>query len=527
MRHVISPVCTWKGTDIDSIGIEGGKLARDIVEARQNGDTKWLCESIEEQAVFGRQWQVAIPPPAPSDFKLLEGDTVMHEKLQEHLLTHGACLLDLGGAVSTIIHHGDYLVVVDCGTRDASGMASGIGSSVVVFTTCLTDLMLHISQLWESVGAKWYAVHGISVMAYPEDNDMEAATGETVDVGAAAKFGESISVRPETDVSSIRGTFHQGDARFLYRGLQCMAVILVALAKHRIDSVFLWQSGNLDKVVELGDKLYTSLRESKSISGRSELLCVPDLPKRFIIDEQEFDFEYGDYVSGDVDVVEGQLVDAGVYTSLRNGLGKMCSKYDTCFLTVSGSTCAIIGRDGQYAVVDSHARSADGMVDESGFSVVVYFSCLDHVFDHICKFATVMNIPKFEIAGVCVTHKSQSANEESREVEFGSSLPFQPALKVLAEQVTLDSSNSQTGVKRKISVGDRASKKLKNRDVNAVNSDVLFVSDVTSKRLEFNPLRSDVAQALCKQLNVELGKVDLVSTEVGALGAPCRNEHSW
>ena len=177
-----------------------------------------------------------------------------------------------------------------------------------------------------------------------------------------------------------------------------MAVSLVALAKHSIDSVFLWQSGNLDKVVELGDKLYTSLRESKSISGRSQLLCVPDLPKRFIIDEQEFEFEYGDYVSGDVDVVEGQLVDAGVYTSLRNGLGKMCSKYDTCFLTVSGSTCAIIGRDGQYAVVDYHARGVDGMVDESGFSVVVYFSCLDRVFDHICKFATAMNTPKlFEI----------------------------------------------------------------------------------------------------------------------------------
>ena len=45
--------------------------------------------------MFGRQWQVAIPLPVHSDFKLLEGDTVMFEKLQEHLLTHGACLLDL------------------------------------------------------------------------------------------------------------------------------------------------------------------------------------------------------------------------------------------------------------------------------------------------------------------------------------------------------------------------------------------------------------------------------------------------
>ena len=108
-----------------------------------------------------------------------------------------------------------------------------------------------------------------------------------------------------------------------------MAVSLVALAKHSIDSVFLWQSGNLDKVVELGDELYTSLLESKSISGRSLLLCVPDLPKEFIIDGQKFQFEYGDYVSGDADVVEGPFVDAGVYTALRNGLGEMFSKYDT------------------------------------------------------------------------------------------------------------------------------------------------------------------------------------------------------
>ncbi|XP_073341488.1 uncharacterized protein [Pagrus major] len=510
MKHVISPVCTWKGTDIDSIGVEGGKLASYIEARQKSGAKQELCKLIEQHNVFGRQWQVAIPPPARSDFNWLDEDTMMYEKLQEHLFNHGTCLLNLGGAVSAIVLHNEYFVVVDCGTRDASGMACSIGTSVVVFNTCLNDLMLHISHLKESLGAKWYAVHGISVVLCSVDGDRESAT--------------SISVGPEIDVSSIRGTFHQGDARFQHGGLQCMAVSLVALAKHSIDSVFLWQSGDLDKVVELGDELYTSLRESNSISGTSELLCVPDLPKESVIDGQKFQFEYGDYVSGDVDVVEGQLVDAGVYTTLRNGLGKMCSKYDTCFLTVSGTTCAIIGRNGKYAVVDSHARDADGMVDENGLSVVVYFSCLDRVFDHICKFATAMNSPKlFEIAGVCVTHKSQSANEESREVDFGCSLPLQPALKVSAEQVTLDSTR-QRGVKRKISVGNRGSKKLKSRDVHVVNSDVVFVSDVTSKSLEFNPLRSDVAQALCKQLNVESEKLDLASTEVGALGAPCKNE---
>ena len=129
--------------------------------------TQWLCELIEEQKVFGRQWQVAIPPPALSDFKLLERDTVMFENLQEHLLTYGACLLDLGGAVSAIIDHNDHLVVVDCGMRNASGMASSTDTSVVVFNTCLSDLMPHISQLKEAVDATLFA-------------------GETVDVSIAA-----------------------------------------------------------------------------------------------------------------------------------------------------------------------------------------------------------------------------------------------------------------------------------------------------------------------------------------------------
>ena len=68
------------------------------------------------------------------------------------------------------------ILVVDCGVRDASGMASSIGTSVVVFNTCLAVLMPHISQLKESLDAKWYAVHGISVMAYPLDNDRDSPT---------------------------------------------------------------------------------------------------------------------------------------------------------------------------------------------------------------------------------------------------------------------------------------------------------------------------------------------------------------
>lgn len=66
-----------------------------------------------------------------TDFGLSEGEAVLYGK-QEHL-RDGMCLLDLHTAVSVIIHHMTYFVVVDCGTHNAAGLASEIGTAVAVF----------------------------------------------------------------------------------------------------------------------------------------------------------------------------------------------------------------------------------------------------------------------------------------------------------------------------------------------------------------------------------------------------------
>ncbi|KAI4789003.1 hypothetical protein KUCAC02_035495, partial [Chaenocephalus aceratus] len=90
-----------------------------------------------------------------------------------------------------------------------------------------------------------------------------------------------------------------------------------------------------------------------------------DLPKETIIDRQRLQFESSDFVSGDVD--EGDLIDEG----------------------------------GHYAAVDSHARSASGMRDGEGRSVVLYFRGLEHVFEDIWTFAAFLKKcqKQFEIAG--------------------------------------------------------------------------------------------------------------------------------
>lgn len=92
-----------------------------------------------------------------------------------------------------------------------------------------------------------------------------------------------------------------------------MAISLVNLAKHTVDSVF--STKDLDDVVCLGDKLYTKLQLNNMISGEAIMLCVPDLPKHEAIAGRNFQFEYGnDYLCGDLNAVDDELIQLGVLT---------------------------------------------------------------------------------------------------------------------------------------------------------------------------------------------------------------------
>ncbi|XP_034553964.1 uncharacterized protein LOC117823040 isoform X1 [Notolabrus celidotus] len=532
IKHMIAPVCTWRGRDIDEVRSEGTKLVEFLVEESKKvpAGERELCTLIEKHTVFGGKWSVDIGRPEYFVVKPPGEDTLVSEKLQDLLLRDGMCLFGVDGLATAVIQHKDYIVVVDCSTRDASGCDPSCSRSVAVFNTCLNDLMFHIRGLQKSFNAQTYVVASMSVK--PLDVGLGVETVSEVadsdgDMQVAGEVQESSSVRSACHVRSVQGTFHQGHDQFEFGGFQCMAISLVGMAKHTTDSVFSWQSETLDDVVVSGDKLYASLRKNNLISDKVSLfLCVPDLPKQHVVDGQSFDFEYGDFVSGLVGVDDGPNIELGVHVSLKRGLTDMFTQYDTCLLTVQGSTCAIIHQGGRYAVVDSHARSAEGMLHGNGKSVVVYFSCIDHVYDHICKLSRMLpvGVKQFEIAGVRVSLPGLVVDGE---LSLGQSLTVESRTSLSEEsssQPEVSCSSSVRAEKHKKSAGRFLSKKLKRSDVIEVDSDVVFVSDVASKGLQFNPLRREVAEALCKQLNMESEMVDAVSSEVGQLGAPCKNE---
>lgn len=154
LRHSIAPVCTWRGADIDHVCIEGCKLAGRVRRGR-------VGFSHQQVDLYDRKWSVNMGEPVYRNFTAFDDGTELREELQQHVLRDGMCVLNLHRAVNLIIQHGDYLVVVDCGERNASGLASDIGRSAVVFNTCWMDLMIHILNLKVSLGAEWF---GVSVL---------------------------------------------------------------------------------------------------------------------------------------------------------------------------------------------------------------------------------------------------------------------------------------------------------------------------------------------------------------------------
>ncbi|XP_076158066.1 uncharacterized protein LOC143140832 [Alosa pseudoharengus] len=344
----------------------------------------------------------------------------------------------------------------DPNTRDAKGLASDVGRSVVVFNTNLNDLMLHINNLTLSLKAKRYSVVGIAVevdlpvrVGDDDSNDVIGSSTDTavnqfdVDCGggsdtsvsefavdcvrgsdtSASDLAVDSGRRCDTHVSDIDmdcargsdtgvsnmgfvcGSFHQGDERFENGGSQCMAVSLVAMAIDNLSSVFSWNSEQLNEVVVLGNALYSSLRDSGCITdqGEREYLCVPDMPAHIEIKQCQFRCEYGnDFVSGEIGVDDGQNIKVGVHMSLQDGLQFIFEKYDKCFLTMCDTTCAIIKDREQFAIVDSHARNSEGIPSSFGVSVVLYFSCLSDLCTHILRlgFCLTTKNRQFELCGV-------------------------------------------------------------------------------------------------------------------------------
>lgn len=87
---------------------------------------------------------------------------------------------------------------------------------------------------------------------------------------------------------SVQGSFHQAHPMFGdTAGTQCVANCLAGLAYNALKSAKIWETYDLNKILVIGDELYTYLQQSSSITNR--YLLVEELPQYFECYNKTFD----------------------------------------------------------------------------------------------------------------------------------------------------------------------------------------------------------------------------------------------
>lgn len=317
---------------------------------------------------------------------------------------------------------------------------------------------------------------------------------------------------------------------------------------HNVQPVNTWSTKELNAVLEHGDVLYTTLRESGCISDptTNKYLLVSELPPEVDLNQSTFQCQYSyDLFQGNLS--KGGYVVPGFDVSLLEGLNLVFGKHNTCFVTTCGITFAIIGHNTEYFFVDSHAH-ASGYSEENGRSIVLAFGRLNEVCSHIQRlFSNVTGQKRFELSGVSVTLHAKDARPQKAEWQ---EVNDKGKTNLLHDDVNnccavakgddvvclgqLDSQGtSQCLFNAKWCsemVIDIASDVVGESDVECVEklstgstADLICIDELPSIAKYFRPVCGEAAQNICDMIKVELQRnVEEVSSPECYLGLPCQ-----
>ncbi|XP_073694460.1 uncharacterized protein [Garra rufa] len=203
----------------------------------------------------------------------------------------------------------------------------------------------------------------------------------------------------------LKGSFHQGDARFgNSRNRQCGAISLTAVLESKVKNVLTWTTQDLDGVLVAGTHLYESLRNQGNIRDREvrgrNYIAVHELPRRHVLGNTVFYIEYTESLTGFVNVNEYNDYDAtisNVAMPLDVAFQQALLNVDAVLLTICANTSAVIKEGSWYAVVDSHAIQTET-------SCITYHRTIESLYEYVNDMAQIFGEPEppFEITGVFV-----------------------------------------------------------------------------------------------------------------------------
>ncbi|KAG7465590.1 hypothetical protein JOB18_040958 [Solea senegalensis] len=185
---------------------------------------------------------------------------------------------------------------------------------------------------------------------------------------------------------SLRATHSQNDSRYtsFSRNHQCTCIALTFLAFQSEDVHF--TTPHLDRVLEQGDSLYVAIKQQLLFEKRfhSNHLAVEELPRQVLTDENIYGVRLSDVRCG---YLKAQVNSPGRkqwWLPLAKQLKCLSRDVSLALLLVSPECFAVFRtRSGEYGIFDSHSRSARGLPSPSGRAIMMTFTHLHGLVNHI------------------------------------------------------------------------------------------------------------------------------------------------
>ena len=192
----------------------------------------------------------------------------------------------------------------------------------------------------------------------------------------------------------VSATLHQGDVVFSKqsRGRQCVANALCSILHATIGPPVRWQPEDIDKILNMGDTLYTSIRNK-----RNNYLLPGEIPSNFETVEGSATVAITDSVYGVIGSHHIPDLDSGT-VSLLHALGQRLQSQHYGIVTLGEYSSSVIRSEGNLYLFDSHSR------DHSGFPVsdghAVQFASTQNLFHYINELCEKLQVTQFNLNGV-------------------------------------------------------------------------------------------------------------------------------
>lgn len=198
--------------------------------------------------------------------------------------------------------------------------------------------------------------------------------------------------------SKVMGTINQGADIFedFSRGRQCIANSYVSMFFSYINQALYWRSSDIDFILHLGNTLYSTIPKTSSY------LFPSDLPEYIKCGRQCFRLQLGESFSGVVSHELNILPNIQICMPLEKAL-KMALGGHYAFLCLETYGVALFIQHGTFYIFDSHSRDKFGLQHESGVAILMGFSSIDDLIEHIKRLADSLSAVQFEVTPAQVT----------------------------------------------------------------------------------------------------------------------------